>query len=207
MALNYISTPSDFPLFVSNMSVQNVFNYKNADKVTDRVLKLQRVDANHDLVYWANLNLAVDSIYANQTDMIIRSGNYAEVGTNMYFDGFKYNRPSYINLRDDKKTLVITSAGYYMAILSVGTSTPETSTTYRLELDGTGIAGSFCASQPSRVAFGTTEQFVVTSSSCLFNVGVGGGELTLRIEPPEITSVISAISNLTIIRLFPLQIP
>lgn len=203
MSLNYINQPHDFPILVRNMSVQKDFEYKIDDKEPDRVLKLQRVDANHDLVYWANLDLGVDSIYANQTDLIIRSASYAQITTDMFFDGFKYNKPSYMNLRQDSKGLVISSPGYYMAILSVGTATPETSTQFSLTLDETGIAGSFCSTQPSRVAYGSSEQYVIASSSCFFNV-VDTGTLRLQIEPPAITSIVSATSNLTIIKLLSL---
>lgn len=200
MSLNYLTTYNGFDMFVGNVTTQGELAYDIGEIQPDRVLKLQRVDQYHDLVYWSDLNLGVDSIYANQTDVIIRSAEYSEVTTNMYFDGFKYNKPSYVSMSADKRSITISSPGYYMAILTVCTAQPEQSTQFSLTIDNFGIAGSFCATSPSRVAFQTAEQYTTASSTCLFNVGPIG-TIRLQIEPPVITSVISESSNLTIIKL------
>lgn len=203
MSLNQITQQENFPISVKNISVQEDFIYDFGEIQPNRSLRLQRVNANFDEVIWENVNIGASGIYANQTDLIIRSASYDAITTDMYFDGFRYNRPPYMNLRDDKKGLIISSPGYYMAFLSVCSASPEESTEFRLTLDNVGIAGSFCATQPSRVAFGTVEQYVIASSACLFKVEVSN-TLRLQIQPPTITSIVSDVSNLTIIRLITL---
>jgi len=200
MSINHLTTNEELDISAYSISVQGEFNYDNTEKQPDRVLELRRVDATYDEVFWSNLNIPGSGIYNNQIDLIIRDASYAAVTTDMYFDGFKYNAPSYAYLRNDNKELFITSTGWYVAMLTVASGTPETTAKFILTIDNEGLGGSFCSTYPSAVAFGTSLQYITASSTCLFFVG-GENSLRLQIQPTVITSVISEASNLTIIKL------
>lgn len=205
MSLNNLTSvdlPQPFPLLCKSLSVQGDFGYDDGEREPDRVLALQRVDQYHDLVIWENLNIGASSVYANQAELILRTASYVDDNSDMFFDGFKFTPPAFVNLRDDKKSIVISSEGWYYAVLTVCSTTLEDSTKYELTLDDTAIPGATITSQPSMIGYGAASQHITTTTSCIFKCIAGTNTLRLQILPRVVTNVVSDASSLTIVKLF-----
>jgi hypothetical protein len=163
-------------------------------------LKLIDNDDKTYKVEWSPIDQGASLLYTNQSELSLRSASYSVDNSEMFFDGFKYTHPSYVNLRNDKKAIIVNNPGWYMATFTIASNTLNTSSKYELTVSDLAIAASTISSTPSALGYGSADQIITTTSSFIFKT-TGFATIQLLIVPTIPTYIVGEFSNFVLLRL------
>lgn len=180
MSLNNFVDNSNKPWFnicVNNITIQDDFGYKEAQEVVNGTLKLNNLlEAN-----WVEKDDLV-GVYNNQCDLLLLGKTYSVNNENILFSDFKYSPPSYYNLSADKRTLLISSEGFYLVIFTFLTLDTNKTAQFSVFANDVEILESRVRFIPTIVAPGATDQMTTCTSQCVLTA-VGLTSLQIRISP------------------------
>jgi hypothetical protein len=163
-------------------------------------LKLVDNDDETYKVEWSPIDQGASTLYTNQSELSLRSATYSVDNSEMFFDGFKYTQPSYVNLRNDKKAITVNNPGWYMATFTIASNTLSTSSKYELTVSDLAIAASTISSAPSALGYGSADQIITTTSTFIFKT-TGLATIQLLIVPTIPTYIVGEFSNFVLLRL------
>jgi hypothetical protein len=204
MSFNHVVQDAAKPWFNStfkNLRVDGDFTYKNADRTPGDVLKLVELPSGTLEANWRPVPVE-NVVYNNQASLLVRGNTYSVSNSEIVFTGFKYSHPSFFNLTADKKTLLISSPGYYMIIYSFASSDIAVSSLFAVYFNDVVQPNSFASFIPSRsLPTPPLKSFNRCTASCIVRTEPGVNALQIKIVPSSVNTLNSFGSQVNVIKL------